>query len=78
MSNGNEKPEISDDNIILGLQRPDDLIIGGEMTDNFEAQISMGRLSPQGTNTMWDPSDISADRATKSPRHGEHENGGRK
>lgn len=40
--------------MILGLQRPDVSFLGGEMRDNFAARISMGRLSPQGANMMWD------------------------
>ncbi|GAA1746001.1 FtsK/SpoIIIE domain-containing protein [Microbacterium paludicola] len=40
--------------LVLGLQRPDVEFVGGEMRDNFGARYSLGRLSPQGANMMWD------------------------
>lgn len=40
--------------MVVGLQRADVTFLGGEMRDNFAARISMGRLSPQGANMMWD------------------------
>lgn len=39
---------------ILGVQRPDAEWLGGEMRDNFATRISLGRLSPQGAQMMWD------------------------
>ena len=38
----------------VGIQRPDADFLGGEMRDNFGARASLGRLSPQGANMMWD------------------------
>lgn len=40
--------------MIIGIQRPDADFLGGEMRDNFGARLSLGRLSPQGANMMWD------------------------
>ena len=40
--------------MVLGIQRPDVTFLGGEMRDNFGARLSLGRLSPQGANMMWD------------------------
>lgn len=40
--------------LVLGTQRPDAEFLGGEMRDNFGARFSLGRLSPQGANMMWD------------------------
>lgn len=48
--------------LILGTQRPDADILagggsgGGELRDNFATRISLGRLSPQGAQMMWDAS----------------------
>ena len=50
--------------LILGTQRPDADILagggsgGGELRDNFATRISLGRLSPQGAQMMWDASYI--------------------
>jgi hypothetical protein len=38
----------------IGIQRPDVTFLGGEMRDNFGARASLGRISPQGANMMWD------------------------
>jgi S-DNA-T family DNA segregation ATPase FtsK/SpoIIIE len=40
--------------LVVGIQRPDADFLGGEMRDNFGARLSLGRLSPQGANMMWD------------------------
>lgn len=40
--------------MVIGIQRPDVDFLGGEMRDNFGARLSLGRLSPQGANMMWD------------------------
>lgn len=40
--------------LILGTQRPDAEILGGEMRDNFGTRISLGPLSPQGAMMMWE------------------------
>jgi len=40
--------------MVLGIQRPDVTFVDGEMRDNFGARLSLGRLSPQGANMMWD------------------------
>lgn len=40
--------------VILGLQRPDADVLGGEMRDNFGTRISLGPLSPQGAMMMWE------------------------
>ncbi|MGB8380760.1 MAG: LAGLIDADG family homing endonuclease, partial [Dermatophilaceae bacterium] len=39
---------------IIGTQRPDSDFFGGEMRDNFHARISLGALSPQGAQMMWE------------------------
>ena len=40
--------------LILGTQRPDSDVLGGEMRDNFGTRISLGSLSPQGAMMMWE------------------------
>lgn len=40
--------------LILGTQRPDAEVLGGEMRDNFGTRISLGPLSPQGAMMMWE------------------------
>lgn len=41
--------------LVLGLQRPDASIMGGEMRDNFGGRISLGRLqSKEASMMMWD------------------------
>lgn len=40
--------------VVLALQRPDQQYLGGDLRDNFRCRVSFGRLSPQGSNMMWD------------------------
>lgn len=41
--------------LVLGLQRPDASIMGGEMRDNFGGRISLGKLqSKEASMMMWD------------------------
>lgn len=41
--------------LVLGLQRPDASIMGGELRDNFGCRISLGRLkSKEASMMMWD------------------------
>src|SRR5699024_3361628 len=41
--------------LVLGLQRPDASIMGGEMRDNFGRRISLGKLqSKEHSMIMWD------------------------
>lgn len=40
--------------LVLGIQRPDVTFLDGEMRDNFAQRVSLGRLSPQGAQMMWD------------------------
>lgn len=41
--------------LVLGLQRPDASIMGGEMRDNFGCRISLGKLqSKEASMMMWD------------------------
>lgn len=41
--------------LVLGLQRPDANIMGGEMRDNFGGRISLGKLqSKEASMMMWD------------------------
>ena len=41
--------------LVVGLQRPDASIMGGEMRDNFGGRISLGKLnSQQASIMMWD------------------------
>jgi DNA segregation ATPase FtsK/SpoIIIE, S-DNA-T family len=40
--------------VVLGLQRPDADVLGGEMRDNFGTRVSLGPLSPQGAMMMWE------------------------
>lgn len=42
----------------LGTQRPDAEYFGGDMRDNLGMRISMGRLSVQGAQMMWDSSSV--------------------
>jgi hypothetical protein len=40
--------------LVVGLQRPDAAIMGGELRDNFGGRISLGRLRQDGSIMMWD------------------------
>ena len=41
--------------LVLGLQRPDASIMGGELRDNFGCRISLGKLkSKEASMMMWD------------------------
>lgn len=54
----------ADVHILLGTQRPDADWLGGDVRDQFQARMSMGRLSMQGSQMMWgDPQ-----AATSTPR----------
>lgn len=44
--------------MVLGTQRPDAEYFGGDMRDNFRMRVSMGRLSPQGAQMMWESMSI--------------------
>lgn len=45
--------------LVLGLQRPDASIMGGEMRDNFGGRISLGKLrSKEASMMMWDDAAI--------------------
>ena len=39
--------------LVFGTQRPDAIYFVGDMRDNFAMRISMGRLSPQAAQMMW-------------------------
>lgn len=39
--------------LVVGLQRPDAEFLTGDMRDNFNFRISLGRLSPEGAKMMW-------------------------
>lgn len=54
----------ADVHVLLGTQRPDAEWLGGDVRDQFQARMSMGRLSPQGAQMMWD----SAQWGTSVPR----------
>lgn len=40
--------------LVFATQRPDAEYFGGDMRDNFRMRVSMGRLSPQGAQMMWE------------------------
>lgn len=40
--------------LVLGTQRPDAEFLTGSMRDNFDSRVSLGRLSPQGAQMMWE------------------------
>jgi DNA segregation ATPase FtsK/SpoIIIE-like protein len=40
--------------LLIGLQRPDAEFLTGDMRDNFNFRVSLGRLSPEGAKMMWD------------------------
>lgn len=40
--------------LVIGLQRPDAEFLTGDMRDNFNFRVSLGRLSPEGAKMMWD------------------------
>ncbi|MFK0074647.1 FtsK/SpoIIIE domain-containing protein [Arthrobacter woluwensis] len=42
--------------LLIGLQRPDAAFLSGDMRDNFAARASMGRLSRDGAQMMWNDS----------------------
>ncbi|MDN5666831.1 MAG: hypothetical protein L0G87_00370 [Renibacterium salmoninarum] len=39
--------------LLIGLQRPDAAFLTGDMRDNFPARLSMGRLSRDAAQMMW-------------------------
>ena len=39
--------------ILLATQRPDAEILSGEVRDNFGQRLSIGKISPQGADMMW-------------------------
>lgn len=39
--------------LLLGLQRPDAAILGGELRDNLRARVALGRLSPDGLRMVF-------------------------
>lgn len=49
-----EKGRSAKVHILLGTQRPDAEFMTGGMRDNFDTRVSMGALSPQGAQMMWD------------------------
>jgi len=51
--------------LVIGIQRPDVTFVDGEMRDNFGARTSLGRLSPQGAQMMWDSQAIGVTRAPR-------------
>lgn len=40
--------------LVTGLQRPDVEFLSGEGRDNYSQRFSLGRLSPQGAQMMWE------------------------
>jgi len=40
--------------LLLGLQRPDAAILGGELRDNLRARVALGRLIPYGRSVVKD------------------------
>ncbi|MDQ2850966.1 MAG: FtsK/SpoIIIE domain-containing protein [Actinomycetota bacterium] len=44
--------------MVFGTQRPDAEYFGGDMRDNFRMRLSMGRLSVQGAQMMWESPSI--------------------
>lgn len=40
--------------LVIGTQRPDADFMTGSMRDNFDSRLSLGPLSPQGAQMMWD------------------------
>lgn len=56
--------------MVVGLQRPDVEFLGGEMRDNFGWRFSLGRLSPQGANMMWESFVIGVTLPTKTRGRG--------
>ena len=56
--------------MVVGLQRPDVEFLGGEMRDNFGWRFSLGRLSPQGANMMWESYVIGVTLPTKTRGRG--------
>lgn len=49
-----EKGRSAGIHIILGTQRPDADFMTGSMRDNFDTRTSLGPLSPQGAQMLWD------------------------
>ncbi|AMS06890.1 cell division protein FtsK [Acidipropionibacterium acidipropionici] len=44
--------------VILGTQRPDADVVGGEIRDNFSSRAALGPLSPEGARMMFDSEQI--------------------
>lgn len=56
--------------LVVGLQRPDAEFLTGEVRDNFSARASMGRLSPQGAQMMWENASTGVSLPRKSQGRG--------
>lgn len=51
--------------IVMGTQRPDAEVVGGEARDNFSSRAALGALSPDGARMMFDSHNI----GTRIPRN---------
>lgn len=51
--------------IVMGTQRPDAEVVGGESRDNFSSRAALGALSPDGARMMFDSHSI----GTRIPRN---------
>src|SRR5690625_5509450 len=40
--------------LLVGTQRPDAAFLGEGLRDNFDTRVSLGPLSPQGAQMMWE------------------------
>lgn len=49
-----EKGRSAKIHLLNGTQRPDAEFMSGGMRDNYDTRVSMGPLSPQGAQMMWD------------------------
>ncbi|GAA4428641.1 DUF853 family protein [Georgenia halophila] len=49
-----EKARTAKIHLLVGTQRPDATFLGEGMRDNFDTRFSLGPLSPQGAQMMWE------------------------
>lgn len=47
--------------ILVGIQRPDAKVFGGEARDNFGARVACGQMSTQGSQMMFDDGSVGTD-----------------
>jgi hypothetical protein len=52
--------------VVVGTQRPDAKMFGGEARDNFSARVACGAMSKEGATMMWGRVDVGRDIPTRA------------